>query len=54
MTEREPPDEPEDDDNPEFDRFEEMTKKLLTAEPRKSTEAAEQELEYPAFETDEG
>ena len=33
MTEREPPDDPEDDENPEFDRFEEAMKKLLDAKP---------------------
>jgi hypothetical protein len=49
-----PEDDQPEDENPEFDRFEALTKKLLKAEPRESTEAAEQEIEYPADETDEG
>ena len=54
MNDERPPDaEPEADQNPEFDRFEALTKKLLQAEPRESTEAAE-ELAYPADETGEG
>jgi hypothetical protein len=37
VTERRPPDdpadEPDEDENPEFDRFEELTKKLLNVDP---------------------
>ena len=56
MTERLPPDEPEDES--EFDRFEAMTKRLLEAKPKDGPpeieDAARAELEIPADETDEG
>jgi hypothetical protein len=43
MTERPPPvdpeaDEPDDDENPEFDRFEEAMRKLLDAKPADETD----------------
>lgn len=63
MTERPPPVDPKgdepDDENPEFDRFEAMTKRLLEAKPARDgppevEDAAEQEVEYPEDETNEG
>jgi hypothetical protein len=60
VTER-PLDEPDsdgDEDESEFDRFEALTKKLLDAKPKDGPpeveDAARDELEIPADETDEG
>jgi hypothetical protein len=44
---------PDNDDSPEFDAFADLTKKLLDV-PKEAVDAAEQELENPSDETDEG
>jgi hypothetical protein len=62
VTERRPPDEPaqeNDQDESELDRFEALTKRRLEAEPvpdgpPEIEDAARQDVEYPADETDEG
>jgi hypothetical protein len=48
VTERTP-----DDDSSEFDAFADLPKKLLDV-PKEAVDAAEQELETPADESDEG
>lgn len=59
MTDPRPPDEPDEDgDELEFDRFEALTRRLLEAKPADGPpeieDAARDEMEIPADETDEG